>query len=112
MCGASVQKGDVDHNVINYENYLEEVKRQDIEKYALADSVCLLESILNYRQRVFDKYQIDIFGSKLVYTASSLAMRIFKTKFYNKEEKPLYIPTMEANDFARNAYKGGSNVIF
>lgn len=74
MCGSSVLKGEVDHNKINIDTYKEEIKLQNVEKYALDDSICLLNSILNYRQRVFDKYQIDIFGKKIVYTASSLAM--------------------------------------
>ena len=104
-------KGNVDHNVVNANNFREEIVRQNLITYCNNDCIGLIEALVKYRDSIFDEYGIDIWGKKMVYSTASLAMKIYKTNYYKKTYH-LHIPTTEFNDYAKCAYKGGSNQIF
>lgn len=104
-------KGNVDHNVINADNFKTEIIRQNLEIYCNNDCIGLIEVLNKYWESIFDEYGVDIWGKKMVYSTASLAMKIYKTKYYKKDYK-LHIPTTEYNDYAKLCYKGGSNQLF
>lgn len=105
-------KGSVDFSKINPFNFPRQIVKQNMIEYLTGDCLGLCESFQAYRQKIFDKYSVDVFGKQPILTSSSLAMRVFKTNYYDQENTPIHIPTLEQNTFASKAYKGGSNMIF
>ena len=102
LCPDLGTKGSVDHESVN-EKSLEKDKEVLIE-YMKTD-ILLLGGVMQKAQNIYWKlYQLDI-ESKI--TLSSLALNIFRLRYYNDEIFPIHIPNQNEDTFIRKAYYGG-----
>ncbi|KAI3681324.1 hypothetical protein L6452_36115 [Arctium lappa] len=101
LCPDLGTKGSVDHESVN-EKSLEKDKEVLIE-YMKTD-ILLLGGVMQKAQNIYWKlYQLDI-ESKI--TLSSLALNIFRLRYYNDEIFPIHIPNQNEDTFIRKAYYG------
>ncbi|KAF6176065.1 hypothetical protein GIB67_000159 [Kingdonia uniflora] len=67
--------------------------------------ICLLAGAVMKAQEIYwTEYNIDITSCL---TLSSLAMKIFRSRYYNDNEFPIHIPNRNDDEFFRSGYYGG-----
>jgi hypothetical protein len=99
-----IPKGHLNHSSVNLNNLVE--MREEVEAYLKKDLISLLDIMKGATSFLFSKYAIDL---STVFSASSLAMKIFRTSFL-KESIPL-LSTMVEKDI-RSGYRGGATQLF
>nr|UYK51798.1 hypothetical protein [Paphiopedilum micranthum] len=83
-------------NLVSMKNRLLDYMKQDI---------LLLGGVMQKAQEIYwNLYKVDI-ESKI--TLSSLALSIFRMKYYDSNNWPIHIPNKNEDSFIRNAYYGG-----
>ncbi|KAF6154759.1 hypothetical protein GIB67_032371 [Kingdonia uniflora] len=71
----------------------------------MKQDIRLLAGVVYKAQEIYwKKYGIDITSSL---TLSSLAMKIYRSRYYNDKEFPIHIPNRDEDKFFRTAYYGG-----
>ncbi|KAL6491854.1 hypothetical protein OROGR_034004 [Orobanche gracilis] len=102
LCRELGTKGSINYESVTLEN-LGELKR-DLLDYMRQD-IMLLGGVMQKAQRLYlEHYNVDLV-KKL--TCSSLALTIFRTRYYDAEKNPIYIPNRNADRFIRRGYYGG-----
>lgn len=102
LCPTLGSKGSIDHDSVKVSNLKE--KKDELIKY-LRQDIILLGGIMIKAQEIYmSDYGVDIV-SKL--TVSSLALTIFRTKYYDVDFFPIHIPSMNEDSFIRKGYYGG-----
>lgn len=100
LCPSLGAKGYIDHKSVTVEN-LSDQKDQEYMK----QDIRLLGGIMLKAQEINrSNYSVDIV-SKL--TVSSLALTIFRTRYYNDKKFAIYRPYMSEDHFIRRGYYGG-----
>jgi len=102
-------KGEMDYLKVNISNLT--MKKRDYLQY-LEKDILLTAAILQKAQEIyFQLYNVDITE---VITISSMALRIFRTKYYDdsKEETRIYIPDDNQDRFIRGGYYGGHTDVY
>ena len=77
---------------------------KQLETYCISDSKALSEGFQNFRNEIKKNFQVDSFNNL---TASSLALRIFRVRYYNPKITPIYSAGENMDDFIRKSYYGG-----
>ncbi|GJY98774.1 DNA polymerase-like protein [Tanacetum coccineum] len=102
LCPDLGTKGSVDHESVNEKS--PEKDKEVLIEYMKKD-ILLLGGVMQKAQNIYWKlYQLDI-ESKI--TLSSLALNIFRLRYYNDEIFPIHIPNQNEDTFIRKAYYGG-----
>nr|AVV32079.1 orf2565 [Helianthus annuus] len=102
LCPSLGSKGSLDYQDVRLDNLVS--KKDELIEYMKQD-ILLLGGIMQKAQEIyFHLYQLDIV-SKI--TLSSLALSIYRLKYYDEENWPIYIPNMNQDNFIRKAYYGG-----
>lgn len=83
-------------NLAHHKGELLEYMKQDI---------LLLGGVMQKAQDIYwTEYHVDIVTKR---TLSSLALTIFRTKYYDPKNWPIYIPNRNQDSFIRRGYYGG-----
>lgn len=102
LCPELGVKGVIPHEDIN-EVYLKGHRDQLMEY--LKQDIRLLGGIMVKAQDIYwTNYQVDILDCL---TLSSLAMRIYRTCYYDSENWPIHLPSRNEDSFIRRGYYGG-----
>lgn len=102
LCPQLGSKGSIDHENISVDN-ISTLKYQLISY--MKQDILLLGGVMLKAQDIYWKfYNIDIV-TKL--TLSSLALAIFRTKYYDSDNRPIHIPNRNEDTFIRRGYYGG-----
>ena len=105
--GVETLKGELDFSKINKDNVCNPEIKEEVEAYLIGDISCLYECMIKASEFVFDTYRINITD---VYSASSLAMKHFRTSYLNEEGIPLLPRHMV--DLISEAYYGGISQVY
>ncbi|XP_074362916.1 DNA polymerase-like [Apium graveolens] len=97
-----------DKYVINHEQLktVEDIflREKELLEY-LKQDVLLLGGVMKKAQEIiFNLYNVNI---NTVLTVSSLAMRIFRIKYYDASSFPIHIPNVNEDNFIKRGYYGG-----
>lgn len=107
LCPELGQKGSIPHEEITLSNLL--IKKPELINY-LRQDILLLGGIMKKAQEIYwTVYNVDI-ESKI--TVSSLALTIFRMKYYDASNWPIYIPNMNEDSFIRRGYYGGHTDVY
>lgn len=99
LCGP---KGSIQYEEVKLSNLA--IKKKRLLDYMKQD-VLLLGGVMQKAQEIYWKlYKVDI-ESKI--TLSSLALSIFRMKYYDASNWPIHIPNQNEDSFLRRAYYGG-----
>lgn len=102
LCPVLGAKGSIEHDKLNLSNLAS--KKESLLDYMKQD-ILLLGGVMQNAQEIYWKlYQLDI-ESKI--TLSSLALSIFRLRYYNDKKFPIHIPNKNEDSFIRKAYYGG-----
>lgn len=101
------QKGELDHTKINIDNVTNDDIKLEVLKYLEADISSLYECMEKASDYIFNKCKVNISD---VYSASSLAMKHFRTSYLSKEGIPL-IPRHMSEPISE-AYYGGISQVY
>ena len=102
LCPYLGRKGSIQHDEIQVSNLVS--MKESLLDYMKQD-ILLLGGVMQKAQEMNWKlFHIDIV-SKI--TLSSLALSIFRLKFYDDENWPIHIPNKNEDTFLRRAYYGG-----
>nr|YP_010352581.1 hypothetical protein MFQ53_mgp44 [Bidens parviflora]UIR98934.1 hypothetical protein [Bidens parviflora] len=102
LCPSLGSKGSLDYHDVRVDNLVS--KKDQLIEYMKQD-ILLLGGIMQKAQEIyFDIYKLDIV-SKI--TLSSLALSIYRLRYYDEEDWPIYIPNQNQDRFIRKAYYGG-----
>jgi len=75
------------------------------KRYSLADSEALLRALLVAQQHYFNEFQVDIMS---IYSTASLAMKVFRQKFFPNHVQEIPILKGNVDVFVRQAYLEGA----
>ena len=116
------QKGELDYDSINLENYNQIEIRKEVESYIRKDVRGLIEVILKLSKELYTNLNIGINLSKAL-TAAQMARKIWIKNFYHPDKKlsqkygkvfpdeklyaPIYTLTYDEDCFVRKSYFGG-----
>lgn len=96
-----------DHEKVTIQKIFEDLEfRKELEHYLYLDLKSLFQVMLAATKLILQKYNVDL--SK-VYSTSSLAMRIFRTKFL---KDPIPLLPKHVDTFVRNSYRGGATDVY
>ena len=102
LCPVLGPKGSIDHSKVGLSN-LHLLKDQLLDY--MKQDILLLGGVMLKAQEIYWKlYNVDI-ESEL--THSSLALTIFRMKYYDSKTFPIHIPNKNEDTFIRRAYYGG-----
>ena len=102
LCPELGVKGNIDHNNLSMTNM--ESQKKILLDYMKQD-ILLLGGVMLKAQEIYWKlFQVDI-ESKI--TLASLALSIFRLKYYDASNWPIHIPNKNEDSFIRLAYYGG-----
>jgi hypothetical protein len=101
------QKGELDHNAINNENYMS--KKEEVLKYLHNDVVGLYQCLDLIGDMIHNEYKINI---QACFTSASLSKNVYYKNYYWKCKPRLYNLSLENDRFIREAYTGGRNEVF
>lgn len=102
LCPELGVKGNIDHNNLSMTNI---ESQKDILLEYMKQDILLLGGIMLKAQEIYWKqFQVDI-ESKI--TLASLALSIFRLKYYDASHFPIHIPNKNEDSFIRLAYYGG-----
>lgn len=79
------------------------------KEYSLADSISLLKALLVAQNQYFEEFNVDILN---IYSTASLAMKIFRQKFFPQNIEEIPILSSKQDAFIRQAYLGGATDIY
>lgn len=100
------KKRKMDYEAVNRDNFMQEIKRQKIDKYLEHDILGLYEILELYNTQIFKQFGFYPIGN--VATLPSMVRFLFLAKYYNKLTTPLYHLPRKLDEFIRrNAYMGG-----
>ncbi|KAK6120363.1 hypothetical protein DH2020_045843 [Rehmannia glutinosa] len=102
LCPSLGVKGNIDHESVTVENLSDQ--KYLLLEYMKQDIRLLGGVMLKAQEIIMSNYNVDI-----VYklTVSSLALTIFRTRYYDEKENPIYLPSMNEDRFIRRGYYGG-----
>nr|GEU76896.1 DNA polymerase-like [Tanacetum cinerariifolium] len=101
LCPNLRTKGSIDHESVNEKSLK---KDKDVLIEYMKTDILLLGEVMQKAQNIYWKlYQLDI-ESKII--LSSLAVNIFRLRYYNDEIFPIHIPNQNEDTFIRKAYYG------
>lgn len=107
LCPDLGQKGSISYEDVNQSN-LASMKKSLIDY--MKQDILLLGGVMQKAQEIYWKhFQVDI-ESKI--TISSLALYIFRSKYYDASNWPIYIPNKNEDTFIRRAYYGGHTDVY
>jgi len=86
-----------------------EIYFKELESYCLNDSVLLMACYINYRERIFNIFKIDISNCL---TIAGLSLNIFKTNYYDMNEYPIEHLKGIKDKFVRESYFGGHSEVY
>ena len=102
LCPDLGQKGSIEYEKLNLSN-ITSMKKTLIDY--LKQDILLLGGVMQKAQEIYWKlFKVDI-ESKI--TISSLALYIYRLKYYDASNCPIYIPNKNEDSFIRRAYYGG-----
>ncbi|KAJ8425848.1 hypothetical protein Cgig2_000480 [Carnegiea gigantea] len=102
LCPELGTKGSIDHENVSLSNLVS--NKKTLLDYMKQD-ILLLGGVMRKAQDIYWKLlQVDI-KSKI--TLSSLALTIFRMKYYDEKNRPIHIPNKNEDNFLRRAYYGG-----
>lgn len=102
LCPELGGKGNIDHNNLSQTNI--EPQKKILLDYMKQD-ILLLGGVMLKAQEIYWKlFKVDI-ESKI--TLASLALSIFRLKYYDASNWPIHIPNKNEDSFIRLAYYGG-----
>ena len=102
LCPELGQKGSIPYDELTESN-LESMKNSLIDY--MKQDILLLGGVMQKAQEIYWKlYKVDI-ESKI--TLPSLALSIFRMKYYDSSNYPIHIPNKNEDSFLRRAYYGG-----
>ncbi|XP_019085454.1 PREDICTED: uncharacterized protein LOC109126391 [Camelina sativa] len=107
ICPELGSKGSVDHESVKEENL--KYRKAELLAYMNQDIRLLGGIMCKSQANYWRQYNIDITE---VLTISSLALLIFRMKYYNMEVFPIYIPNRNEDDFIRRGYYGGHSDVY
>lgn len=101
---ADIKKSSMDHNKVNKALIYTDDFKTELKDYLKKDLMSLLEVITKAGDYLLEEYNIDL--SKC-FSASSMAMKIFRTKFLDTD-----IPILPSHieNVIRESYRGGGGV--
>jgi len=104
MFNVPIPKGEFNHSKVTLNN-LEEI-RAELINYLTRDLISLSDIITTATITIFNNYSVDL---SLVFSSSSLAIKIFRTNYLNTN-----IPTLPTNveSEIRSGYRGGATQVF
>ncbi|KAF3951624.1 hypothetical protein CMV_022749 [Castanea mollissima] len=102
LCPELGVKGNIDHNNLNMTNM--ESQKNILLEYMKQDIILLGGVMLKAQEIYWKLFQVDI-ESKI--TLASLALSIFRLKYYDASHFPIHIPNKNEDSFIRLAYYGG-----
>ena len=76
------------------------------KKYALQDAIALYDSLKIAQSTYFDLFKVDV---ESVYSTATLALKIFRTKFLDKD---IFILPQHMDTFIREGYYGGGTDVY
>jgi hypothetical protein len=107
LCPELGTKGNVDHKDVNITNI--KSRKNELLDYMKQD-ILLLGGIMKTSQEIYWKlYNVDL-ESKI--TLPSLALSIFRMKYYDPLKVPIHIPNPNEDSFIRRAYYGGHTDVY
>lgn len=102
LCPSLGTKGTVDHASVSLSNL--SLDRGILLDYMKQD-ILLLGGIMQKAQEIYDQnFHLDIV-TKI--TLSSVALSIFRLRYYDDQNWPIHIPNRNQDSFIRKAYYGG-----
>jgi hypothetical protein len=102
LCPGLGPKGSIPYDKVNESNLL--IMKSNLLDYMQQD-IRLLGGVMQKAQEIYWKFfNIDI-DSKI--TLASLALTIYRMKYYDASNWPIHIPNKNEDTFIRNAYYGG-----
>jgi hypothetical protein len=102
LCPALGPKGSIPYEEVTVSNLAS--MKQSLLDYMKQD-ILLLGGVMQNAQEIYWKLYKEDIESKI--TISSLALSIFRMKYYDASNWPIYIPNMNEDSFIRRAYYGG-----
>ncbi|CAN4091511.1 unnamed protein product [Withania somnifera] len=107
LCPELGPKGEVDHKKVTPQSLRS--MRSELLEYLRKD-VLLLGGVMQKAQKlIWDQLEVDI-EKKL--TLPSLALYLFRQKFYEPDKWPIYIPNHNEDKFLREGYYGDVNSLY
>ena len=102
LCPELGVKGSIKHDEVEVSNLV--TKRAELLEYMKQD-IRLLGGVMQKAQDLyFNKFQVDVVDCL---TLSALAMRIYRTIYYDPNSFPIHIPRRNEDTFIRRGYYGG-----
>lgn len=102
LCPVLGPKGSIKYEEVNLSNL---VSMQKVLVDYMKQDIYLLGGVMQKAQDIYCKlYKLDI-ESKI--TLSSLALSIFRQRYYDADNWPIHIPNRNEDTFIRRAYYGG-----
>lgn len=107
LCPELGSKGTLDHQSLDQFNLAQ--NKEELIEYIRQD-IRLLGGIMQKAQKLcWEHYSVDIVST---ITCSSLALTIFRTKYYNEEDFPIHLPSQNEEKFIRRGYYGGHTDVY
>lgn len=102
LCPELGCKGSIDHDNVTVENLGQ--NKDEYNKY-LEQDILLLGGVMQKAQEIYwNLYMLDIVTQ---ITISSMALTIFRMRYYDDKKHRIYIPNKNADQFIREGYYGG-----
>ena len=102
LCPELGVKGSIKHDEVEVSNLV--TKRAELLEYMIQDIRLLGGVMLKAQDLYFNKFQVDVVDCL---TLSALAMRIYRTIYYDPNSFPIHIPKRNEDTFIRRGYYGG-----
>lgn len=107
ICPELGEKGSIKHDEVDVTNLKSNTK---ILLDYMKQDILLLGGVMQKAQEIYSAvYKVDI-ESKI--TVSSLALSIFRMKYYDASNWPIYIPNINEDRFIRKGYYGGHTDVY
>lgn len=107
LCPELGVKGSIEHDKVSVST-LAGMKKNLLDY--MKQDILLLGGVMRKAQDIYWKlFQVDI-ESKI--TQSSLALTIFRMKYYDESSWPIHIPNKNEDNFIRRAYYGGHTDVY
>jgi hypothetical protein len=107
LCPDLGTKGSINYNEVTPEKLVS--MRNELVDYMKQD-IYLLGGVMQKAQDIYwNLYKVDI-ESKI--TLSSLALSIFRLRYYDASSFPIHIPSRNEDNFIRHAYYGGHTDVY
>jgi hypothetical protein len=101
------QKGEFDYTKVNADNVCDDIIKAEVLNYLEGDISSLYECMMKASENIFNKYKLNVSD---VYSASSLAMKHFRTSYLNNGGIPLLPKHM--TEIVSSGYFGGISQVY